>query len=154
MLHSERGSTSSDAITNHECKSMQSQDHVPTCFWFFFFGGFIWLFLSLSLLHFFQRSIMSFVSSLFGGLPGRATAFRQAASGLAQSIPRQAFSLPAVYTCQRYQSSSAAATATTDSDDDNVDPKDLVSSLVLVCCSLIKVTYRVPVKIGTSSQTS
>lgn len=97
---------------------------------------------------------MSFASSLFGGLPGRAAAFRQAASGLAQSIPRQAFSLPAVYTCQRFQSSSAAATATADTDDDNVDPKDLVSSLVLVCCSLIKVTYRVPVKIGTSSQTS
>ncbi|CDH56928.1 elongation factor g mitochondrial [Lichtheimia corymbifera JMRC:FSU:9682] len=68
---------------------------------------------------------MSFASSLFGGLPGRAAAFRQAASGLAQSIPRQAFSLPAVYTCQRFQSSSAAATATADTDDDNVDPKDL-----------------------------
>lgn len=75
---------------------------------------------------------MSFASSLFGGLPGRAAAFRQAASGLAQSIPRQAFSLPAVYTCQRFQSSSAAATATADTDDDNVDPKDLVSVLVMV----------------------
>ncbi|KAI8142489.1 translation elongation factor G [Fennellomyces sp. T-0311] len=66
---------------------------------------------------------MSFVRSLFGGLPGRvnAAAFRKAAYTLSESMPQQTLSLAPINLCQRFQSTATAAATSTDDDEANPD---------------------------------
>lgn len=75
---------------------------------------------------------MSFVRSLFGGLPGRLNhaAFRSAVASVSENLPHQFFSLGPINLCARYHSTAAA----TPDSEEQVDPKDLVSRIQ--CCML------------------